>query len=44
MMFFLKEKTAYEVVRNLVGSEMFVRDRTRLYVNTVVQTRLYVTL
>ncbi len=26
--FFFKEKTAYEVVRGLVGSEMFIRGKT----------------
>ena len=29
MFFFFKQKTAYEMLRSLVGSEMCIRDRTR---------------
>ena len=29
-MFFLKQKTAYEMLRSLVGSEMCIRDSSRL--------------
>ena len=28
--FFFKQKTAYEMLRSLVGSEMCIRDRTRI--------------
>ncbi len=28
--FFFKQKTAYEMLRSLVGSEMCIRDRVRL--------------
>ncbi len=28
MFFFFKQKTAYEMLRSLVGSEMCIRDRT----------------
>eukprot|EP00658_Telonema_sp_P-2_P042228 TRINITY_DN30297_c0_g1_i1.p2 TRINITY_DN30297_c0_g1~~TRINITY_DN30297_c0_g1_i1.p2 ORF type:complete len:105 (+),score=30.73 TRINITY_DN30297_c0_g1_i1:113-427(+) len=30
MFFFFKQKTAYEMLRSLVGSEMCIRDRTQL--------------
>src|SRR5678815_1341128 len=30
--FFFKQKTAYEMLRSLVGSEMCIRDRVRAYV------------
>ena len=30
MYFFFKQETAYEVLRSLVGSEMFIRDRLAL--------------
>ena len=29
--FFFKQKTAYEMLRSLVGSEMCIRDRSRLF-------------
>ena len=29
-MFFFKQKTAYEMLRSLVGSEMCIRDRSRI--------------
>ena len=29
VIFFFKQKTAYEMLRSLVGSEMCIRDRTR---------------
>src|SRR5678815_6049492 len=31
--FFFKQKTAYEMLRSLVGSEMCIRDRYNAYVN-----------
>ena len=30
LVFFFKQKTAYEMLRSLVGSEMCIRDRLRL--------------
>ena len=32
-MFFFKQKTAYEVLRSLVGSEMCIRDRFKSMMN-----------
>ena len=31
VVFFFKQKTAYEVLRSLVGSEMCIRDRYKLW-------------
>ena len=36
MFFFFKQKTAYEVLRSLVGSEMCIRDRVSIAVVMVV--------
>src|SRR5678816_4946733 len=33
LFFFFKQKTAYEMLRSLVGSEMCIRDRATLVVN-----------
>ena len=39
--FFFKQKTAYEMLRSLVGSEMCIRDRCSLQPPTLNRTRQY---
>ena len=34
VVFFFKQKTAYEMLRSLVGSEMCIRDRNAVYVDS----------
>ena len=44
--FFFKQKTAYEMLRSLVGSEMCIRDRRRIlhFLPTVIAHQLIVAL
>ena len=52
LVFFFKQKTAYEIMPSLVGSEMCIRDRTRMERDGLVlrlkpvndQRKLYVSL
>ena len=38
MVFFFKQKTAYEMLRSLVGSEMCIRDRPWMRLSTSIIT------
>ena len=38
--FFFKQKTAYEMLRSLVGSEMCIRDRYRYIMDSMTGTEL----
>ena len=39
LLFFFKQKTAYEMLRSLVGSEMCIRDRADTYGNGALGDR-----
>src|SRR5678816_4881308 len=39
--FFFKQKTAYEMLRSLVGSEMCIRDRTKPSQHTFIYSLIY---
>ena len=42
-LFFFKQKTAYEVLRSLVGSEMCIRDRSMAMLRSITATLIALT-